>query len=132
MKQKHPEYYALIGGQRDTGASRGRHAVLQFRGAGGGDGALPPLLYDAFDLPSVDIWPVDGLRICQCENCAGKSASDLVWGFADRVARQVLQSHPAKRVTCGAYTSYRAAARVDGKAQPESRGVDFQRLRVRS
>jgi hypothetical protein len=54
----------------------------------------------------MDIWPVDGLRVCQCEKCTGQSASELVWGFADRVARQIHQTHPAKRITCGAYTSY--------------------------
>jgi hypothetical protein len=30
----------------------------------------------------------------------------LVWGFASRVAREVYKTHPTKRVTCGAYTSY--------------------------
>jgi hypothetical protein len=63
-------------------------------------------IFDTYDLPGVDIWPVDGLRLCQCEKCQGKSASELVWGFADRVAGQVYQTHPGKRITCGAYTSY--------------------------
>jgi hypothetical protein len=49
---------------------------------------------------------VDGLRLCECEGCKGKSASELVWGFADRVAREVYKTHPHKRITCGAYTSY--------------------------
>jgi len=38
--------------------------------------------------------------------CQGKTASELVWGFADRVAREVYKSHPDRRITCGAYTSY--------------------------
>ncbi|MFN2351672.1 MAG: DUF4838 domain-containing protein, partial [Kiritimatiellia bacterium] len=63
-------------------------------------------LFDTYDLPSVDIWPTDGLRLCQCDGCKGQTASELVWGYADRVAREVYKTHPDKRITCGAYTSY--------------------------
>ena len=106
MKEKHPEYYALIGGKRDTGHRGGGTPCFSSAGLEVETVRYLRFLYDTFDVPSVDIWPVDGLRGCQCEKCAGKSASELVWGFADRVARQILLSHPGKRVTCGAYTSY--------------------------
>lgn len=106
MQKAHPEYYALIGGKRDT-AHRERGTPC-FSSAGLEAETLRYLcfLFDSYGLPSVDIWPVDGLRVCQCEKCTGKSASELVWGFADRVARKVYQTHPTKRITCGAYTSY--------------------------
>jgi hypothetical protein len=106
MKAKHPEYYALIGGKRDTDHRAGGTPCFSSAGLEAETVRYLRFLYDTFDVPSADIWPVDGLRLCQCEKCAGKSASDLVWGFADRVARQILQSHPGKRVSCGAYTSY--------------------------
>lgn len=106
MQKAHPEYYALIGGRRDT-AHRERGTPC-FSSAGLEAEALRYIrfLFDSYGLPSVDIWPVDGLRLCQCEKCAGKSASELVWGFAERVARQLCKTHPTKRITCGAYTSY--------------------------
>ncbi|WP_145048269.1 DUF4838 domain-containing protein [Lignipirellula cremea] len=46
------------------------------------------------------------LRLCECEKCKGRSASELVWGFADRVSREVYKTHPDRRITCGAYTTY--------------------------
>ena len=52
------------------------------------------------------IWPGDGLSHCGCELCKGKPTPDLVWGFTDRVAREVYKSHPDKLVIGGAYTSY--------------------------
>ncbi len=106
LQQAHPEYYALLAGKRDT-AHRG-HGTPCFSSAGMEAETLRYLrfLFDTYDLPNADIWPGDGLSICQCEKCAGQSASELVWGFAERVARQIYQSHPGKRITCGAYTSY--------------------------
>ncbi len=118
MKAKHPEYYALIGGKRDTEHRAGGTPCFTSAGLEAETVSYLRYLYDTFDVPSVDIWPVDGLRLCQCEKCAGKSASDLVWGFADRVARQILQSHPAKRVTCGAYTSYVEPPSSQAKLSP--------------
>lgn len=118
MKEKHPEYYALIGGKRDTGHREGGTPCFTSAGLEAETVRYLRFLFDTYDLPSADIWPVDGLRVCQCESCAGKSASDLVWGFADRVARQILQSHPAKRVTCGAYTSYQEPPRSLAKLSP--------------
>jgi hypothetical protein len=106
MKQAHPEYYALIGGKRDTEHRDRGTPCFTSAGLIRETVKYARFLFDRYDLPSVDLWPVDGLRLCECEGCAGKSASELVWGFADRVAREVCQTHPAKRITCGAYTSY--------------------------
>ena len=106
MQKAHPEFYALIGGKRDTAHRERGTPCFSSDGLEAETGRYIRFLFDAYNLPSVDIWPVDGLRLCQCEKCTGKSASELVWGFADRVARQIHQSHPSKRITCGAYTSY--------------------------
>ncbi len=108
MKEKHVDYYALLAGKRDTEHRRGGTPCFTSPGLERETVRYLRYLFDTYDLPSVDIWPGDGLKVCQCDTCQGKSASDLVWGFADRVARQILKSHPTKRVTCGAYTSYRA------------------------
>lgn len=109
MKKAHPEYYALIGGQRDITHRDDGTPCWTSKGLQNETVKYIRFLYDRYDLPSVDIWPVDGLRLCQCETCKGKTASDLVWGFADAVAREVYKTHPDRRVTCGAYTSYSEA-----------------------
>jgi len=106
MQKAHPEYYALIGGKRDIEHRERGTPCFSSSGLEAETVNYIRFLFDTYDLPGVDIWPVDGLRLCQCEKCAGKTASELVWGFADRVARQVYQTHPGKRITCGAYTSY--------------------------
>jgi len=106
MQKAHPEYYALIGGKRDTEHRERGTPCFTSKGLEKETVQYIRFLFDKYHLPSTDIWPVDGLKLCQCEQCMGKSASELVWGFADRVARQIHATHPDKRVTCGAYTSY--------------------------
>lgn len=118
MKAKHPEYYALIGNRRDIEHRRGGTPCFTSKGLEQETVRYLRFLFDTYDLPSADIWPVDGLQVCQCETCQGKSASDLVWGFANRVARQILESHPTKRVTCGAYTSYQDPPSSTEKLSP--------------
>ena len=63
----------------------------------------------------ISIWPNDGFRMCHCDLCKGKEApergprgiaSDYVWGFVDRVARELYKTHPDKKVICGAYGAY--------------------------
>ena len=109
MQKAHPDYYALIGGKRDT--EHRKHGTACFTSGGLEKETVNYIrfLFDKYDLPSTDIWPGDGLKLCQCEGCKGKTASELVWGFADRVAREVYKTHPKKRITCGAYTSYKDA-----------------------
>lgn len=118
MKKAHPEYYALIGDKRD----------IEHRGQGTPDFMSDGLvretvnyirfMFDTYDMPLVDIWPPDGLRPCQCPACKGKSASELVWGFVERVAAEVYKTHPGKLVSCGAYTSYREAPDTVVKFSP--------------
>ncbi len=118
MKEKHMDYYALLSGKRDIEHRRGGTPCFTSPGLEKETVHYLRYLFNAYDLPSVDVWPCDGLKLCQCETCQGKNASDLVWGFADRVARQIHQSHPTKRVTCGAYTSYRAPPPSIDKLSP--------------
>ncbi|MFT7514512.1 MAG: hypothetical protein ACI9QL_003734 [Candidatus Omnitrophota bacterium] len=110
MHKAHPEYFALIQGTRDTESNHGRGTPC-FSSKGLEQETIHYIrfLYDTYDLPSVDIWPGDGLRNCPCKECNGKTPSELVWEFANRVAIAVYKSHPDKRLTCGAYTSYSLA-----------------------
>ncbi len=118
MKQAHPEYYALLGGKRDT-EHRG-HGTPCFTS----EGLLQEtvnycrFMYDVKGVPAVDLWPGDGLSLCGCEGCKGKSASDLVWGFTERVGRELYKTHPDKLITSGAYTSYSDTSDKVGKFTP--------------
>ena len=67
------------------------------------------------DKQYISVWPNDGFRMCHCELCNGKEtpergprgiASDYVWGFTERVARELYKTHPDKIVIGGAYGAY--------------------------
>jgi hypothetical protein len=106
MRKAHPEYYALIGGKRDT-EHRG-HGTACFTSKGLEKETVNYLrfIFDKYNLPHVGIWPGDGLKQCGCDGCRNKTPSELVWEFADRVAREVYKTHPDRRVSCAAYTTY--------------------------
>lgn len=106
MKKARPEYYALIGGERDT-EHRG-YGTPNFLSEGLQQETVNYIrfLFDKYDLPAVDIWPVDGIMMSEDEASQGKSVSELVWGFTDRVAREVYKTHPDRFIIGGAYSTY--------------------------
>lgn len=118
MKKAHPEYYAILGGKRDT-EHRG-HGTPCFSSEGLIQETIKycRLMFDVKGVPAVDLWPGDGLSLCGCDGCKGKSAPDLVWGFTDRVARELYKTHPDKLITSGAYTSYNDTSDKVGKFTP--------------
>ncbi len=107
LQQAHPEYYALIGGERDTHHRGTGHACFSSEGLMHEAARFARATFDHLDEPAVSLWPQDGYRGCQCELCEGQSPSDLVWGFIDRVARDLYTTHPDRLVTGGAYSQYR-------------------------
>jgi hypothetical protein len=103
----HPEYYALLGGQRQKGAG----AQAQFCIS---NPAVQELLYqDLIDLidqgyHSVDLGQPDGFRPCQCENCAklfgtGGDWSEKLWILHRNLAERVLAARPGHIVTMTSY-----------------------------
>lgn len=106
MKEAHPEYYALYGGERLNTPS---HAHICWTSDGVMEEAVnyARAVFDLLDAPSVDFWPEDGIRMCECDGCSELSNSDAVFGFLDRAARQLYETHPDRLVTSGAYSSYR-------------------------
>lgn len=117
VKQSHPEYYALYGGERDTDHyGWGGAPCLSSEGLYEDNVKLLRILYDHYKQPMVSVAPQDGyVDLCECELCEGKGTpergwtgqlSDYVWGYADRVAREVYKTHPDRKVTCIAYTAY--------------------------
>jgi len=107
MQEAHPEYYAMRGAVRDTDFRGSGHACFSSEGLLQEAVAYARAVFDHYGEPAVSLWPQDGYRQCQCDRCAGKSASELVWGFVDRAARELYKSHPDRLVTCGAYAQYR-------------------------
>ena len=118
MKKAHPEYYALLGGKRD----------IEHRGHGtpcfSSEGLIQEtvnycrFMFDVYGMPAVDLWPGDGLSHCGCDLCKEKSTPDLVWGFTERVGRELYKTHPDKLITGGAYTSYNDTSDKVGKFTP--------------
>ncbi|MCA1809901.1 MAG: DUF4838 domain-containing protein, partial [Lentisphaerae bacterium] len=106
MREKHPEYYALYGGVRDTehrGHGTACHSSAELEQECVNFGRF---MFDHYNEPHISLFPSDGFKICGCEKCQGKTASELVWGFVDRIARELYKTHPDRIVSCGAYTSY--------------------------
>ena len=82
------------------------------------------------DLKCVSIMPNDGFWIgnmCQCDLCkskatpergAGGDLSDYVWGFVDRVAKELYKTHPDRKVICCAYSAYALPPEKIAKLSP--------------
>ena len=83
-----------------------------------GTRTVEPAIVHVYEMPAVDLWPGDGLSHCGCEKCQAKSTPDLVWGFTERVGRELYQTHPDKLITSGAYTSYNDVSDKVGKFTP--------------
>ncbi len=118
----HPEYFALIDGERDFH----NRSVL----SGGNYCLTNPALEDAWveeigtffeqhpEQTFFPLAPMDGMhRICECAACSARLSpqlgengkfSNYVWGFADRVARRVLERAPGKIIGTLAYEHYAA------------------------
>lgn len=118
MKKAHSEYYALVGGKRDT--EHRNIGVVCYSS----DGFFREtvnycrFMFDVIGAKTVDIMPGDGLKQCQCDGCKVKTPSQMVWEFVNRVATELYKTNPDNIVNCGAYTSYRDAPDSIGKFSP--------------
>jgi hypothetical protein len=124
QRAAHPEYYVqLANGKRDT-AGRTANACLSSVGFINETVAFCRLMFDHYDVPIVSVMPHDGFNHCQCDRCRdqitldrGPSglSSDYVWSFVVRVANELAQTHPDRKVFCGAYSTYRLPPRTIDK-----------------
>jgi len=117
MMEKHPERYALVRGVRMTKSDLG-HAnqpCLSSEGLLKAAVRFGRAMYDVYDLPMVSAMPQDGFQFCECDLCKGKDAPELgrnamhseyVWGFVNRVAKELHKTHPDRGVNCLAYGTY--------------------------
>lgn len=114
LKQQHPDWFALYGGQRDTQiGKRLNHLCYSNTELFDATVKWARAQFDVYDYESVSIMPPDAyIAICQCELCAGQQIDDMgargklsnhVWDFVNRVAREVRKTHPNKKIVCCAY-----------------------------
>ena len=113
-KEAHPEYYAIIGGQRKNG--KDYVPCLTSKGLFEENVKMVRMIFDYFEAPMVSVMPTDGFTAtCQCEGCANKPTpergwlgqySDYVWEYVNNVAREVYKTHPDRKIVAMAYGSY--------------------------
>ncbi len=111
VKKAHPEFYTLIDGKRDT-AEAGK-PCLSSQGLREQNIKYVRAMFDKMDVPVVSVMPADGYTaMCQCELCKGKETpergafgrfSDYTWGYVDAVGRELLKTHPDRKIICLAY-----------------------------
>lgn len=129
IRDAHPEYFMLLNGERELyryGVDRpgltqdiadvGR-PCLSSEGLLEQNVAFLRAVFDVYDEPGFSVQPQDGYgSLCQCDLCAGKNTpqlgwygqlSNYVWGYIDRLAREVIKTHPDRKLNCFAYTSFR-------------------------
>ena len=120
-KDAHPEYFALVDGERDFGSlccvTGGGNLCLS------NDGLLREMaahIRDYFDThPDQRFFPVapnDGMtRVCGCAACApqvepdkskGSRFSNYIWGFVQRLATELARTHPDRCIGTIAYEGY--------------------------
>lgn len=113
VKEASPEKYKLVGGRRQ--AAEGVPCLSSDELVAANVRYLRAV-FDTYDPPMVSVMPTDGFTgLCQCESCQGKgtpergrlgSLSDYVWDYVVRVAEEIAESHPDKKIQCLAYTTY--------------------------
>ena len=103
----HPEYFALIGGQRTAKETGNAQYCIS-------NPDVQELFYQdlistidrGFD--GVDLGQPDGFRACQCESCAklfetGNDWGEKLWILHRKLAERVEQARPGKQVTMMSY-----------------------------
>jgi len=114
LKAKHPDWFALYGGKRDTvTGKRLNHLCYSNEELFRETVKWAQAQFDVYDYEGVSIMPPDAYgSICQCKLCAGKQIdamgargklSNHVWDYANRVAKEVAKTHPDKLIVCCAY-----------------------------
>lgn len=113
VKKAHPEFYTLVNGVRDM-AERGK-PCLSSPGLLEQNVKYVRATFDHLDVPVVSVMPADGYTaMCQCELCKGKETperggfgrfSDYVWSYVNAVAKEVIKTHPDRKIICLAYGS---------------------------
>ena len=116
VKQAHPEYFALYGSRRAVDRGGAGSPCLSSPGLFEQNVKYARAILDIYDEPSINVMPQDAyVYLCQCDLCKGKGTpergldgmlSDYVWDYVNRVAIELMKTHPNKKVVCFAYGTY--------------------------
>jgi hypothetical protein len=117
MKAAAPELYALRDGERMTGHKDSGSPCLSSEELFDKHVAYARAVFDHFGEPILSIDLVDGFggEPCQCEDCRAQyrpergergRLSDYVWGYLNRVAAALHESHPDRWVSGLTYGAY--------------------------
>lgn len=105
--KSHPEYFALVNGERQAAASGNAQYCLS-------NPQVQELIYQDLvrqlenGYTSVDLGQPDGYQECQCKECGalygtGDDWGEKIWTFNRQVAERLLKSHPQGRITMMSY-----------------------------
>ncbi|MBX7211099.1 MAG: DUF4838 domain-containing protein [Verrucomicrobiaceae bacterium] len=113
---QHPEWFAMYGGKRQFKEGANNHLCYSNEALILETAKRVRAEFDHYHMDAVSIMPPDGYTaICQCDQCKGKDsperdsrglASDYIWTFVNRVAKEVAKTHPTKKVCNCAYGIY--------------------------
>ena len=116
MRREHPDYFALLNGERDTLSRSIGKPCLSIEGLRQENIAYLKQVFEDFDVPAISVMPGDAFyHICECHLCTGKDTpergvegklSDYVWDYVNDVATEIYKSYPEKKITCFAYGTY--------------------------
>jgi tetratricopeptide (TPR) repeat protein len=125
----HPEWFALYGGQRQNQTGQ-RLNQLCYSNLELFEETVRNvrMQFDHFKIEMASVMPPDGYTaVCQCPDCSGKEtpgrgsrglASDYVWGFVNRVAKEVRKTHPDRKIINCAYGIYSLPPLLIEKLEP--------------
>ena len=113
-KQLQTEKFAILNGKRAVEANREK-PCLSSKVLFEENVEWARKVFEIYDEPVISVMPPDGFTRCECKQCfqqqdlergvSGK-LSNYVWNYVNSIARELLRSHPTKKVLCFAYSSY--------------------------
>ena len=125
---RHPQWFALYGDRRLFKDGANNHLCYSNEELIAETVKRVRAEFDHYHMDVVSIMPPDGYTaICQCDLCKGKDspgrdnrglASDYIWGFVNRVAKEVAKTHPMKKVLNCAYGIYSLPPEKIAKLEP--------------
>jgi tetratricopeptide (TPR) repeat protein len=124
----HPDWFAMYGGKRRFDVKANNQLCYSNEELFQESVRYVRAQFDHFKMSMVSVMPPDGYTaICQCQLCVGKDsperdqrglASDYVWGFVNRVAKEVAKTHPNGKVLNCAYGIYSLPPLKIAKLEP--------------
>ena len=125
----HPDWFAVYGGKRQTqDGLRQNHLCYSNEELVHEAVRFAEAQFDHYKMDVVSIMPPDGYTsLCQCELCQRKEspelgprgiASNYVWSFVNRVAKELKERRPDKKISCCAYGIYTAPPSNIEKLEP--------------